>query len=42
MLTARTLGGRLVRISGDERLIGSFAETRIVDCNTWALRGELI
>ena len=42
VLTARTLGGRLVRISGDERLIGSFAETRIVDCNTWALRGELI
>ena len=42
VLTARTLGGRLVRISGDERLIGSCAETRIVDCNTWALRGELI
>lgn len=41
VLTARTLGGRLVRISGAEDMVGSFAYARITDCNTWALRGEL-
>lgn len=41
ILTARTLGGRLVRFPGDESLVGSFAEVRIDDCNTWALRGSL-
>lgn len=42
VLTARTSGGRLVRFAGDEGLIGSFAEVGITDCNTWALRGEII
>ncbi|NLV85931.1 MAG: tRNA (N6-isopentenyl adenosine(37)-C2)-methylthiotransferase MiaB [Clostridiales bacterium] len=41
-LTGRTSGGRLVRLSGDEALIGSFQNVKITDCNTWALRGELI
>ncbi len=39
-LTSRTIGGRLVRFPGDETLIGSFADVKILDCNTWALKGE--
>ncbi len=42
VLSARTSGGRLVRISCDESLIGTFADVRITDCNTWALRGEIV
>lgn len=42
VLAARTSGGRLVRVSGDESLIGTFAKVKITDCNTWALRGEII
>ncbi|MEA4893679.1 MAG: tRNA (N6-isopentenyl adenosine(37)-C2)-methylthiotransferase MiaB [Oscillospiraceae bacterium] len=42
VLTARTSGGRLVRVSGDDKRIGTFADVRITGCNTWALRGELI
>lgn len=42
ILTSRTSGGRLVRILGEESLIGSFAEVKIEDCNTWALRGALL
>ena len=41
-LTSRTSGGRLVRLSGDDALIGSFADVKITDSNTWALQGELI
>ncbi|MEG0876613.1 MAG: tRNA (N6-isopentenyl adenosine(37)-C2)-methylthiotransferase MiaB [Oscillospiraceae bacterium] len=41
-LTARTNGGRLLRLSGEKSLIGSFAEVLVVDCNTWSLRGEII
>jgi len=40
VLTARSSGGRLVRLTGDDSLIGSFADVQINDCNTWALRGE--
>ena len=42
VLTARTNGGRLVRICGDEGLIGCFVNAKITDCNTWALKGEII
>lgn len=42
VLTARTSGGRLVRLDGDESFIGRFADAAITDCNTWALRGELL
>lgn len=42
ILTGRTLGGRLVRVSADESLVGSFVDVKIIDCNTWALRGERI
>ena len=39
-LSSRTAGGRLVHLKGDHGLIGSYAEARIVDSNTWALFGE--
>ena len=42
LLTARTDGGRLVRLSGDDALIGQFVEVRITGCTTWSLTGELI
>ena len=40
-LTARTEGGRLVRLSGDPALIGSFADITITGSTTWSLTGEL-
>jgi tRNA-2-methylthio-N6-dimethylallyladenosine synthase len=41
-LSARTEGNRLVRLKGERGRIGSFAEARITDSNTWALYGELL
>ncbi len=41
-LSARTKGGRLVRIKGDVSLIGEFLEAKITDTRTWALFGEVI
>ncbi len=40
-LNARTAGGRLVHLSGDPSLVGSYAMIRIVSASTWALFGEL-
>lgn len=40
-LTARTEGGRLVRLSGDDSLIGNFAFVTITGATTWSLTGEL-
>ena len=40
-LTARTEGGRLVRLTGDSSLIGSFRMIRITGATTWSLTGEL-
>ena len=40
-LTARTEGGRLVRLKGDLSLIGSFAPVTITGATTWSLTGEL-
>ena len=40
-LLARTAGGRLVHLRGDESLIGSWANARIVSSNTFALFGEI-
>ena len=40
-LTARTEGNRLVRLRGDEALIGQFCSVKITDSNTWALYGEV-
>jgi tRNA-2-methylthio-N6-dimethylallyladenosine synthase len=41
-LTARTNGGRLVRLTGSPDCVGSYRDARITDCNTWALFGEMI
>ena len=41
-LTARTEGGRLVRLAGTPALIGNFKNIRITGATTWSLTGELI
>jgi tRNA A37 methylthiotransferase MiaB len=40
-LTARTDGGRLVRLPGDPSMIGTFQRVRITDSTTWSLVGTL-
>ena len=40
-LTARTDGGRLVRLRGDGSLIGTFRDVRITGSTTWSLVGEI-
>ena len=40
-LTARTEGGRLVRLLGDTSLIGTFADITITGATTWSLAGTL-
>ena len=41
LLTARTEGGRLVRLEGDPDMIGNFALVTITGSTTWSLTGEL-
>ena len=41
LLTARTEGGRLVRLSGCPSLIGTFANITITGSTTWSLTGTL-
>ncbi len=41
LLTARTEGGRLVRLSGDPALIGTFQHITVTGSTTWSLTGEL-
>lgn len=41
-LASRTEGNRLVRVKGDENLIGRFVDVKITDSNTWALYGEVV
>ena len=41
ILTARTEGGRLVRLPGNEAHIGSFADVTITGATTWSLTGAL-
>ena len=41
MLTARTEGGRLVRLAGPVSLIGTFASVTITGASTWSLTGQL-
>ena len=41
MLTARTEGGRLVRFTGSNDLIGSYVNLTITGSTTWSLTGEL-
>ena len=40
-LTARTEGGRLVRLYGDPNLIGHYVSVIITGATTWSLTGEL-
>ena len=42
LLTARTEGGRLVRMTGPDCLLGQFAEAKITGCTTWSLTGESV
>ena len=41
LLTARTEGGRLVRLQGTDDLIGTFQNITITGSTTWSLTGEL-
>ena len=41
LLTARTEGGRLVRFSGCDALIGSYQNIKITGSTTWSLTGEM-
>ena len=41
LLTARTEGGRLVRLPGDDSLIGTFAPITITGATTWSLSGRI-
>ena len=41
LLTARTEGGRLVRLPGDADLVGQFAYAVIDGATTWSLTGKL-
>ena len=40
LLTARTEGGRLVRFSGQDSLIGQFIDLTITGATTWSLTGK--
>ena len=40
LLTARTEGGRLVRLPGDPAWIGAFKNVTITGSTTWSLTGE--
>ena len=42
VLTARTKGGRLVRLAGGAERVGQFAEAKITGCTTWSLTGEIV
>jgi len=41
LLTARTEGGRLVRLSGDPGLVGQFVPITVTGATTWSLTGTL-
>ena len=41
-LKTRTNGHRLVRLAGDESLIGSFVNVEIISASTWSLTGKLV
>lgn len=40
-LSARTPGNRLVRLEGDDALVGTFQTVKIISATTWSLTGEL-
>ena len=41
-LSARTAGGRLVHLVGDEAAVGTYRDVKITDSNTWALFGTMV
>ena len=41
-LQGRTAGGRLVHLTGDKAVLGTYQTVKITDSNTWALFGEII
>ncbi len=41
-LTARTDGGRLVHLDGEDALIGGFYQCKITNASNWALFGEIV
>lgn len=41
-LNARTAGGRLVHLTGDGAMVGTFLDLKITGASTWALFGELV
>lgn len=41
-LTARTEGGRLVRLEGPDSLTGNFVQAKITGSSTWSLLGEAV
>lgn len=41
-LTARTDGGRLINVKGDDSHIGKFTDIKITKCSPWALFGEVV
>ncbi len=41
-LSARTDGGRLVHLTGNETLVGQFIDVEITGSNTWALIGRVL
>ena len=41
-LSARTTGGRLIHLEGDEALIGTWQQAHITGSSTWALFGEIV
>ena len=41
LLTARTEGGRLIRLPGDAELVGSFIPVTITGATTWSLTGTI-
>ena len=42
ILSARTDGGRLVHLTGNETLVGQFIDVEITGSNTWALIGRVL
>ena len=41
-LQGRTAGGRLVHLTGDKAVLGTYQTVKITDSNTWALFGEIV
>ena len=41
-LQGRTAGGRLVHLTGNKAVLGTYQTVKITDSNTWALFGEIV